>query len=49
MKATLNVIFNPYNKQDVVYKADGLSEYIENELGTIWLGSLDSNAPLRWQ
>eukprot|EP00656_Telonema_subtile_P023507 TRINITY_DN2497_c0_g1_i3.p1 TRINITY_DN2497_c0_g1~~TRINITY_DN2497_c0_g1_i3.p1 ORF type:complete len:853 (+),score=221.76 TRINITY_DN2497_c0_g1_i3:984-3542(+) len=43
-------IFNPYHPSDPVYLNDeaGLTEYLENENGAIWVGSEFNSGPKRW-
>ncbi|RUS87044.1 hypothetical protein EGW08_005197, partial [Elysia chlorotica] len=44
------IIFNPWFEEDVVYMADPAErfEYVQNEQGRIWVGSVNSNCGKPW-
>uniref|UniRef100_A0A3B4AAX4 Transglutaminase-like domain-containing protein n=1 Tax=Periophthalmus magnuspinnatus TaxID=409849 RepID=A0A3B4AAX4_9GOBI len=45
---SLYLLFNPFNSRDTAFLESGHEEYVMNDSGVIWIGSLNSEYPRPW-
>uniref|UniRef100_A0A3B4AC55 Transglutaminase-like domain-containing protein n=1 Tax=Periophthalmus magnuspinnatus TaxID=409849 RepID=A0A3B4AC55_9GOBI len=48
LQPSLYLLFNPFNSRDTAFLESGHEEYVMNDSGVIWIGSLNSEYPRPW-